>query len=181
MVTIVTTTGLYARDDDSDLRVGGVRAGYQASGLFVGSGMYQGSEAFPSFYAGLFRDTRIFAIMHFGSGLEYFQNGLQFTPDNKRVLHYLSIPLNLKLKLGPVFVLGGMAPSFKVAERVIMSGIMESPASDDKSRGFDAPVFAGVGLKIWFLTLEARYHWGILDVYDGYFNRYFQIGAGISF
>lgn len=182
LTLVVFSNTLMARPDgDRDLRVGGIRAGYQGSGLFLGNGMYPASEPYTSFYAGLFRDTRIFSILHFGSGAEYFQNGLQFTPDNRRVLHYISLPLDLKLKLGPIFALGGMAPSFKVAEREFINGYGEKPPSGDRSGGFDAPVFVGAGLKIWFVTLEARYHWGLLDVYDGFYNRYLQIGAGISF
>ena len=181
ILVALSATLMAGNDRDRDLRVGGIRAGYQGSGLFLGNGMYPASETYPSFYAGFFRDTRIFSVLHFGSGAEYFQNGLQFTPDNRRVLHYISLPLDLKLKLGPIFALGGMAPSFKVAEREFINGYGEKPPSGDRSRGFDAPVFVGAGLKIWFLTLEARYHWGLLDVYDGYYNRYLQIGAGISF
>lgn len=44
-----------------------------------------------------------------------------------------------------------------------------------------APLFMGAGLKILFITLEARYHWGITDVYQGYNNQYLQLGAAISF
>lgn len=181
LMVALSTAGIARSSSGSDVRIGGIRAGYQGSGLFLGNDLYPLSEPYSSFYAGLYRDTRIFAMLHFGSGLEYFQNGLQFTEDNKRVLHYLSIPLDLKVKLGPLFVLGGMAPSFKMAEREFVNGNAAKPASDDLSRGFDAPVFVGAGLKILFLTLEARYHWGLFDVYDGYYNRYFQIGAGISF
>jgi hypothetical protein len=167
--------------DKGNNRVGGIRLGYHGAGMFMESDMYPGSEGLGTFYAGLFRDNQIISLLHFGTGLEYFQNGIKFSGDNKRALYYLSIPLDLKLKLGPVFALTGLAPSFKVAERVVVDGNSSKPGSDDKSAWFDAPFFVGGGLKILFITIEVRYHWGLIDVYEGYNNRYLQIGAGLSF
>ena len=178
-VALMATTVNAQKDDHN--RVGGIRAGYNGAALVMDGELFPLSEAHPSFYAGFFRDNKIIPLLHVGTGLEYVQNGMNFNEDNKRVLHYLSVPLNLKLKLGPVFALGGIAPSFKVAEREVVAGNSMKPDSDDTSNWFDAPVFVGAGLKLWFITLEARYHWGITDVYQGYHNHYLQIGAGISF
>ncbi len=178
-ITLMTTV-TFAQDKHHN-RVGGIRAGYNGAGMFMDGDMFPLSEAHPAFYFGFFRDNRIIPMLHFGTGLEYVQNGLRFTEDNKRVLHYVSLPLNLKFKLGPVFALGGIAPSFKVAEREFVNGSSSKPGSDDKSNWFDAPLFLGAGVKILFITVEARYHWGITDVYQGFNNRYLQIGAGLSF
>lgn len=181
IVLMALTTGVLVAQDRGHNRVGGIRAGYNGAALVMDGELYPLSEANPSFYAGFFRDNRIIPLLHVGTGLEYVQNGMLFNEDNKRTLHYVSVPLNLKLKLGPVFALGGIAPSIKVAERVVVEGNSSKPASDDTSNWFDAPVFVGAGLKILFITLEARYHWGINDVYQGYYNHYLQIGAGLSF
>lgn len=86
--------------------------------------------------------------------------------EKMRALHWVSIPNYLKLKLGPIFALGGVAPSFKVAEPIYEDGEMVKPMEDDKSAWFDIPAFAGLGVKILFITVEARYHWGLLDLYD---------------
>lgn len=160
-------------------KVGGLRVGYHSTqfnlnGDFVG-------EPLQNFYIGLFRDTKIIPLLHFGSGLEYYKNGTKFDSGDLRELHYLSIPLNLKLKLGPVFALGGAAPSFRLADRITVDGVKENPTDDQKSEWFDIPLFVGAGVKIWFVTLEARYHWGMLEVVDGYKSQSFQLGAGISF
>ena len=179
-IIALTLLPLTAQDRGNN-RVGGIRAGYNGSALVKDGEMFPLSEAHPSFYAGFFRDNRIVPMLHVGTGLEYVQNGLHFNDDNKRVLHYVSVPLNLKFKLGPIFALGGIAPSFKVAEREFVLGNSSKPDSDDASNWFDAPVFVGAGLKVLFITLEARYHWGITDVYQGYSNRYLQFGAGLSF
>jgi hypothetical protein len=134
-----------------------------------------------SFYVGFFRDKKISPLLFFGSGLEYFQNGIKYPGDSKRILHTLSIPLDLKLKLGPVFALGGAAANFKVAEKIVVEDNSVNPTEGNKSNWFDIPVFLGAGVKISFITVEARYHWGLLDVRNGLYSRYLQIGAGLSF
>jgi hypothetical protein len=180
LFTAVLTTTSTAQGDSPN-RIGGIRAGYNGAVLALDGDLYPLSEGYPSFYAGIFRDNRIIPLLHVGTGLEYVRNGMLFDEDHKRALHYVSIPANLKLKLGPLFMVGGIAPSFKVAERVFVNGDSSKPASDDASNWFDAPVFIGGGLKITFIMLEVRYHWGVTDVYQGYHNRYLQIGAAISF
>jgi hypothetical protein len=179
LITLMANS-LIAQDKGHN-RVGGIRAGYNGAALVMDGDLYPLSEANPSFYVGFFRDNKIIPLLHAGTGLEYVQNGMRFNEENKRVLHYVSVPLNLKFKLGPVFALGGIAPSFKVAEREFVAGDSSKPDSDDTSNWFDAPLFLGAGVKLFFLTIEARYHWGITDVYQGYHNQYLQIGAGLSF
>jgi hypothetical protein len=179
LVALLATT-LSAQKGSSN-RVGGIRAGYNGAALVMNGDLYPLSTGYPSFYAGFFRDNKIIPLLHAGTGLEYVQNGMQFDEDNKRALHYVSIPLDLKVKLGPVFALGGIAPSFKVAEREFVNGDSMKPDSDDTSNWFDAPLFVGAGLKVAFFTVEIRYHWGLADVYQGYHNQYLQIGGGISF
>ena len=56
-----------------------------------------------------------------------------------------------------------------------------SPGDADKSNWFDAPVFLGAGVKIWFVSVEARYHWGLIEVRNGLKSQYFQVGGAVSF
>lgn len=175
----VSSPALLALDKEDGDRVGGIRLGYHSSQFNLNGSFY--GEPMQTFYAGFFRDQKIVPLLHFGSGLEYYKNGVKIDSDNMRELHYLTIPLNLKLKLGPVFALGGFSPSFKVAERITEDGFKEKPTDDEKAEWFDIPLYLGAGVNIWFLTIEARYHWGMLEVVDGYKTQSFQIGAGISF
>lgn len=175
----LTTADIQAQDKDGD-RVGGIRFGYQASNYYL-DGDAWASEAMGSFYAGFFRDNKIAPLLHLGTGLEYFKNGVSVTDDFRRDLHYVSVPLNIKLKLGPVFALTGFAPSFKVAERFVVGDNSEKPSDDEKAEWFDIPFYAGAGVKLLFITIEARYHWGLLEVMEGYNQRYFQLGLGLSF
>lgn len=179
VIFALITAEISASDKGDADRVGGVRVGYH-SAQFNLNGDFVG-EPLQTFYVGLFRDTKVLPLLHFGSGLEYYKNGVIFDSKNLRELHYLSAPLDLKLKLGPVFALIGAAPSFRLADRISTDGVKEKTPDDQKSNWFDIPLFVGAGVKISFVTLEARYHWGMMEVVDGYKSQSFQLGAGISF
>lgn len=42
----------------------------------------------------------------------------------------------------------------------------------DEVRGF----MAGIGAKIAIAGIEAKYNWGLVDLYNGYKSHYLQIG-----
>ena len=162
----------------------GIRFGHQSANLFKDSKSYEEFTSLSTFYVGTFKYFKVIPFLKVGSGLEFFQSGTVSTDKNKMHLYYLSVPFNAQIKLGPLFILGGIAPSFKVAERWEISGDKINPASDDKTNWFDAPVFAGLGFKFLMFSIEARYHWGTVELYDsgvgtGYKNQYFQLGLGI--
>lgn len=167
----------FAQDDE----VGGLRFGFHNSAMYKDGNMFPGSVPYQTFYIGLFRDNKVAPLFYLGSGLEYFQNGAKINDDNKTVLHYISVPLNVKLKIGPAFGITGFAPSFRLSEQKYILGVKSTPSGDDKSDWFDIPFILGAGVKVLFVTVEARYHWGLRDVKDSYRNQYFQLGAGISF
>ena len=169
---------LHAQDEGGD-RVGGIRFGWHSSQFSKDGDAY--GEAMQTYYVGLFRDNKIVPMFHFGTGLEYYKNGIQLDSDNHRDFHYISVPLNGKFKLGPVFALAGFAPSFKVAERITLDGETHTPSDAEKAEWFDIPFYMGAGVKLLFITIEARYHWGLLEVVEGYKANSFQLGLGLSF
>jgi hypothetical protein len=158
----------------------GIRAGYQMSNLYKDGSHLSGADPLSSFYLGLFKVKKIVPAIHFGMGLEYFQNGFKAADDNKLVLHYISIPVYIEGKLGPVFALGGLGANFKVSEKLTVNGETTTPTSEQKSKPVDVPAFLGVGVKIAMFTFEARFHWGLVKIKDGASNQYFQLGAAIS-
>lgn len=162
-------------------KLGGIRGGWQSAVMVENGAKADTANNLSTFYLGFFRDQKIVPVLFFGSGIEYFQNGFKYPGNSKRVLHMISIPLDLKIKIGPVFALGGIAGNFKVAEKVHIGDQKTSPASGDKSNWFDAAAFVGLGVKIFFVTIEGRYHWGLIESRNGLYNRYLQLGAGISF
>ncbi len=179
VILTLCTLDLQAQDKEPD-RVGGIRFGWHSS-QFSKDGEAWSDESMQSFYAGFFRDNKIVPMFHFGTGLEYYKNGVKFDSDNHRDFHYVSVPLNGKFKLGPAFALAGFAPSFKVAERIVTDGDSQKPTDAQKAEWFDIPFYVGAGVKLLFITIEARYHWGLLEVVDGYKANSFQLGLGLSF
>jgi hypothetical protein len=184
LILIILIMGAYssqAQDRKSKDRVGGIRAGYHAATLALPESDVDTTNTLGGFYFGIFRDNKVASILSLGTGLEYFRNGTEYSENSSRELHTLSIPVNLKVKLGPVFALGGIGANFKVSEKLVLNDVKYDLDDDQKSNWFDAPVFLGAGVKLSFLTVEARYHWGLIEVNNGYHSRYFQVGAGISF
>lgn len=170
-----------AQKEGKEEKVGGIRLGYHAAALYKDGNKMAGTNNLENFYIGIYRDNKIAPLFRIGTGLEYFQNGAKIDNDNKIVLHTLSIPVNFKVKLGPVFALTGVGANFKVSEKVFQNGTSTTPSDEDKSNFFDVPFYLGAGATIWFISIEARYHWGLLDVNEGYSNQYLQIGAAVSF
>ncbi|MGB0391246.1 MAG: hypothetical protein ACPGD5_06735, partial [Salibacteraceae bacterium] len=142
-------------------------------------------DNYNSFYIGLFAEKKLIPLLKLDYGIEYNSTGFRdeslagVNTDFTR--HNLAIPVNLKLKLGPVFAMGGVAPSFGLSTKSEIGGV----EFDTEPELFDAPVFLGAGVKIMMLSIEARYHWGTRNMtkIDGANTnqRYFQIGAALSF
>lgn len=181
-ILMAGTIVLFGQEKEKEAqRVGGIRAGWHTANFIKDGSKADTSNNLNSFYVGFFRDTKILSVLRFGSGLEYFQNGVKYTSNTQRVLHTISVPLDLKVKLGPVYALGGLAFNFKVSEKLKIGGEYISPLEADKSAWFDIPVFVGAGVKLAFVIIEARYHYGLFEVRNGMHSHYLQIGAGISF
>ena len=153
----------------------GIRAGWNTAGTFADGNHIQGN--LQNFYVGFFRNNEFGGILALHTGLEYLQNGWQ-KDDEKRVAHMVSVPIGLRVKLGPIFALGGAGLNFTVAQN--NEGVLSNITP--KNNVFDLPLFLGLGLKIAIVSIEARYNWGMIQTNDlGYQNQYFQLGAGIHF
>lgn len=160
----------------------GIRAGYQSSTIAVDGSQFASTVGLNSFYLGVFKEKKLVPMLHFGVGLEYLQNGFESNlVDLQRRLHYISAPLYLKVKVGPVYATGGTALNIKVAENTEFLDASMDPLTE-KSNWFDLPLQAGLGIKILMFSLEARYNWGMLNLNDiGAKNQYVQLGLAMSF
>jgi hypothetical protein len=157
----------------------GIRAGYHNASMQSVDSSWNSN--LNSFYFGAFKDVRFFPFLYAGSGLEYFINGNQKNSDNKLLLHYLSVPLDIKLKAGPFYAMGGVTFNFKIGEKYIVSGVKADLPVNGKIKTFDSSAFIGVGIKILMIGIEGQYHWGLVDVYNGFHNNYYQVGLALFF
>ncbi len=162
----------------------GIRAGWQYSNMY-NSGSSINDNALSSFYLGIFKENKIIPMFRLGGGLEYSQIGSTDGNDEQMKLHYLSLPIYAKVKLGPIYGLVGGAPAFKVGETWDIDTGADAAEELFNANTFDLPVFAGVGISILMLQIEARYYWGTMDVSGnalnaGYKNQQFQVGLGLA-
>lgn len=161
----------------------GIRAGWQRAAIVHDTSLVQ--NPLQSFYAGITHTHYLgenHDVIGFGlnTGFEYTQCGNKGDENNYRKIHYLSIPLGLRFKLGPVFIQGGPNLNFKVAEKLIVNGA-DALNDQNKTATFDLPIHAGAGIILGPLTIEGRYHYGILDVNNGNKNAYLQLGLAYRF
>jgi hypothetical protein len=176
LLVVFFTLGLFSANAQNKI---GIRAGSEVSAMYKDGSRVSGTDIYSSFYAGVFRDKKIIPLLHFGMGFEYLQNGAGLPNDQKLVLRYLSVPLYLKAKFGPVFALSGVGANFKLSEKVYDRSTTSNP--DQKSKVVDFPFFVGAGVKILIFTVEARYHWGLVKINEGASAKYLQLGAAVSF
>lgn len=174
LLLLVLALGLFSFNGKA--QDNGIRAGWNTAGTFV-DGNQIGSNL-PNFYVGFFRNNKFGGIFAIHTGLDYTQNGWKTDDNNYRRAHMLNVPIALRVKLGPIFALGGTGLNFKVAENNEGAAANATP----KNGVFDAPILLGLGFKIAIVSIEARYHWGLVNTNDlGYKNQYFQVGVGLHF
>ncbi len=171
---------VFSMDAGAQGKKSGMRAGYTVSNLIDGPGYLNG------FYVGFSHDRPIgkAKLLWGHGGTEYTQAGYMLDENNYRRLHYLSFTNALKVKLGPVFVQGGYALNFKLAESYI-SGGFDAKTSANKYRVFNFPVHMGAGVTLGPVTVEARYNYGLSklnrDISPDDRLSYLQVGAGLHF
>jgi hypothetical protein len=158
----------------------GVRAGYQTASTTNNGNQVGGNLG--HFYLGAFKNIKLGVgdLLRLNTGLEYMQNGHRTNDANFRSINYLSIPLGLRAKLGPLYAQGGINANIKVGESYEVNS--QSGLNDANRTGaFDFPVHIGVGFRLFIIDIEARYHQGFMDVNNGNKNSYLQIGASFGF
>ena len=186
----------------------GVKAGINAAEMTGRDG--EASSYKTYYHVGLIFQGNIVGPLSIQPEIQYSQQGGNlkgtFTggvTDYDTKLHYFTVPVLLKLTLGPVFVEAG--PQFGVLVNATQNGQVQfSSASGSASYGqadnqtvtdrykrTDFSVAGGAGLKFGSLTLGARLVAGLSDINDAknltgindprLQNRVFQAYAGIQF
>lgn len=191
IITVISySTNVLAGDDDADTK--GIRAGWTST-TFTANGDLGDPKS--GFYVGAFKEFKIVPMLRFSSGLEYSQNNTgisaanaallsakseNFTPETDQMnLGYLTVPLSLRLKIGPFRAYAGAG----LAYRITGTTGEDKVKFTDKSyvNRFDANAQFGASINIVMIMIEAKYNMGLVDAFDGYKNNSFQIGLGLNF
>lgn len=176
-VALLSTLISFGKDDDD--RLNAFRGGYQMSNLLKNGD--KGENDLGSFYIGFVRQKKITPLFRFETGLEYMIAGGSPTDNSELKLHYLVLPVQLHFKLGPFIATGGLNADFKVNQELTINGEDVDITDANKATFMDCAADLGVGFKILFITAEARYYWGLVDIYDGWSNQYLQLGLKVNF
>ncbi len=174
-ILLLTAIVIFSLQEVQAQKIGGIRAGWHSATLAADGNSV---DALSAFYVGLFRvnDFKV-PFLSLSTGIEYFQNGAKPSDNTYSKFHTLAVPIGLRGKLGPVFAEVGPSLNFTLGESSKVAGV----DIDTDPNFFDIPIFVGAGVKILMFTIEARYAWGMIDVYEGGSrNQYFQLGAGIA-
>ena len=176
---LLTYSCFAQKDDDKDrhLLPNGLRGGYQWSNLENDS--ESAADNLDGFYVGYVRKIKLIPLIHIETGLEYMLAGAKQTDNSKLQIHYIVLPAQGVLKIGPFVGMAGVNANFKVGEKLTVNG--QTVDRDDKAAVFDFAVDGGLGFNILMFTIEARYYWGLIEVENGWYNRYAQLGLKLHF
>lgn len=157
----------------------GIRFGYNGGQLSSPDSSTYFSGYINKFYIGFLTENRLLAFVHFGAGLEFFQNGSRKDGNNYVEMSYFAIPLSLRVNILKFFGRGGFTGALRITAREFENG----QKIDTKGRfeTFDATVFASAGIQFNAFFFEVRRHWGLVDVTGPYKTRQWQVGGGFLF
>jgi hypothetical protein len=168
------------KDDDRE-RFNGLRAGYYNSNL---DGDRGDADARTGFYGGYYRNLIKVPLYRLSTGLEYHTSGATssaFDVENEVRLSYLSLAINNRFKIGPVYGDIGLDPALLLGEKNLVNGSEVDIPSDQDAATFDMLLHVGAGFKFLFLGVEARYRYGLVDVYEGTRNTGLEVGLSAFF
>jgi hypothetical protein len=178
--SLLASCTLAAQDtekDKDDDRWNGLRAGYHQSNFEGDKGS---TTSRNGYYGGYYRNLIKVPLYSLSTGLEFNTAG-SASGDDERRLSYLSLPINNRFKLGPVYLDIGLDAALKVGEKTLVDGVEVELPDDAQAEPLDLLVHGGAGFKFLFLSVEARYRYGLTQVYEGTHNAGLQLGLSTFF
>jgi hypothetical protein len=161
------------KDDESKKIYKGIRGGFQSSSFSVDEG--DSPDGLGSYYIGIFGGKKLgpSKLLSIYSGLTLYQSGVDDNDYGTAKLTYISLPVSLRVKVGPVYAFGGANAAIKVGES--LSGPIEQAENLD-FKSFDAGAQIGVGVKFLMLSAELKYNFGLIEIEDGIKTTHLQAG-----
>ncbi len=164
----------------------GIVAGWNSATVGVKDSDVSADPA-SGFYLGIIWEQKLAPIFRLQSGIKYNKNGYSYgnIPGYDRtVLNYLSVPVALKVKVGPLYGLGGVYGAYRMGSVDKYSNGNDIKISTDDIKRMDFGGTLGLGFQILIIGIESRYNWGFTNVnaidMGKYNNRYFELGAHVK-
>jgi Outer membrane protein beta-barrel domain len=149
----------------------GIRFGYHLSN-FDGE---ESADARSGFYGGYYRNIIKVPLYSLSTGLEYNTAGASIGNYELR-LGYLTLPVNNRLKFGPVYTDIGFALAMKMGEKALLDGAEVEIDEKAEADRFDVVAHVGAGVKFLMIGAELRYRHALTEAFDGYRNTGWEIG-----
>lgn len=164
----------------------GIVAGWNSATVGVKDSDVSADPA-SGFYVGILWEQKLAPLFRLQSGIKYNKNGYTYgnIPGYDRtVLNYLSVPLALKVKVGPIYGIGGVYGAYRMGSVDKYSNGNDIKISTDDIKRMDFGGSVGLGFQILIIGIEARYNFGLSNVNAGevgkYNNRYLELGAHVK-
>jgi hypothetical protein len=174
-----------AQDDEEKGGRPGLIGGWNYSSIGI-KNSDQTADYTNGFYLGILWEERFAKVFRIQSGLKYVKNGWAYNSNDlgnrdKTILNYVSLPVTAKLKIGPIYALGGVYGSYRAGSKTTYTdGTSDKKISTDDIKRYDFGGQLGLGFQIAIIGVEARYNWGFTDISAdnaiGYNNRYLELG-----
>ena len=171
---------------ESELNVkSGLRFGYQDSKSIRNGVDYK--DNYLSGYIGYFMMKELTHKIAIGTCFEYNISGWKDKSDDKKYeRENICIPLFVNLNIGRhLYVHSGVSANFLLGETFTVRNYEMAVPDKYKTHLVSTLAFAGAGIKIFMVSLEARYYLGLNNISTSRdFNvkeAYLQIGARFNF
>lgn len=161
-------------------QINGLRAGLNVSNLRDPDGEKLYPDNLAKYYIAYQRESPFAPLLYYGAGLELSVNGGRDNLRQELNLLYISIPLTMRVDIGPAYARAGFMGSMRLTAQEFENNL-QIPLLRNKYRVFDYSFVLGGGVQFLIFFAEMRFSWGQLNVIDEYKNRQFQLGGGIRF
>jgi len=126
-------------------------------------------ESLNNFQGGIFIDKDFIPLIKFRIGLDYSPKGGVFTDiiDAETQINYLELPVLAKVKLGPIYALGGVYGAYAMSGTNTIAGVESDIDFDNVSR-WDAGMKFGLGFQLKLgpigAFIQSEYSFGFVDL-----------------
>ena len=148
-----------------------------------------------NFSGGVYFDKDLIPLIDLRIGAFYSPKGSHFASGdyyNKTCLNYIEVPVQAKVKVGPVYALGGAYGAYALNGNMdILNATSETSTEmnfeSDQFRKEDYGLKFGLGFQVGLgplhVFVQGDYSLGLLDIYDGdavYKNKNIGASAGVN-
>lgn len=156
-------------------------------------------EYLSTFSGGIYFDKDLIPLLDLRIGVNYSPKGANYANEDVYVqtgLNYIEVPLQAKIKAGPLYVLGGAYGAYALSgyekNQIEVGGLLVESSNEidfenSEYRKEDFGLKFGLGFQYGIgplhIFVQGDYSMGLLDIYNGddvYTNKVIGVSAGVN-